>query len=670
MPNLEEYTGEIVPLQEYTGEVISDTSPEKTSQKLRGGFGSQVSAALSGENYQSVEVPTTQKLGKEYSALGTGLKTSLAEPVLWTGSFVSDDAERARQNVERQYKESKKEFPRETMIGYGLGEAAKSVPEGVIIGKGLSLAGRGISKLVGMRKSAEELADAVAVARRQGQKLIDKATTVSEKEAAKAEAERLVRETLIKRQAAQNIPAEQQEIEKLSRSESKILPVSDPQALNAEIRQAAKESFGNAEKLQQEVGGEAFNKYNKAVSELEKTNPLHLSEVGQELKSVLDDGISGGVRGGLRTVDEQQSKILEKIRDAIFGKPKKVPSAAEIEIEAAKQPSSFSDVMKRQKAKEILMAKQEEAPPYNAKLVDDLLRELRQTEQSKLPEAGTMVARGRYGSSADLIEQALEKWVGEDIYPRQIYREASEPFNRFSTKLGEALKAQEEIPYSKEPGKYLTAQKQLSDLLFGNQENTSFAKKLLGSSKVDFMAEKYVANELEGKTSGEVKEWIKKNDFFKSIPKLEEKIKTYASKLAEREAAAERMGILQKQYGKDIERVKKTAADVKKETEAVKSTLDDLRIKMADLPPEKIVDEWAKTGGLRKKLEDTGKFTSQELDNLGTEISNLSKTADKVARRQKINDFMNSILKKALIGIGGYEAAKIGYNAYQTFTGD
>jgi hypothetical protein len=326
--------------------------------------------------------------------------------------------------------------------------------------------------------------------------------------------------------------------------------------------------------------------------------------------------------------------------------------------------------MKRQNAKEILMAKQEEAPPYNAKLVDDLLRELRLTEQSKLPEAGTMVARGRYGSSADLIEQALEKWVGEDIYPRQIYREASEPFNRFSTKLGEALKAQEEIPYSKEPGKYLTAQKQLSDLLFGNQENTSFAKKLLGSSKVDSMAEKYVANELEGKTSDEVKEWIKNNDFFKSIPKLEEKIKTYASKLAEREAAAERMGILQKQYGKDIERVKKTAADVKKETEAVKSTLDDLRIKMADLPPEKIVDEWAKTGGLRKKLEDTGKFTSQELDNLGTEISNLSKTADKVARRQKINDFMNSILKKALIGIGGYEAAKIGYGAYQTFTGD
>jgi len=773
MPNLEEYTGEIVPLQEYTGEVISDTSPEKTSQKPRGGFASQVGAALSGENYQPVKTPTGEDLKREYAATGKSTLAELGKIGTGIGELIPGISEYARpatRYLTDVQKEAFKEYPQSETIAkgaeiaaqftpikkaeqfvqgaktsaellgraglisglYGLAEPTgkesytdalmektKSAGKNILLSTILGIGAIGGSKLEQKLKGSSTVEDLASRVKNSGSSFVDEAKKMANEKygsgtkAAEDEYNRILQQVKDRTESAfKESQRSQQQLEKRAReTESKIKTDEQNQSSaitesglpqfqtsedikkelhpSAQLRKFAGSEFERAESKQKMFGGEAFNKYNKAASELEKTNPLHLSEVGQELKSVLDDGISGGVRGGLRTVDEQQSKILEKIRDAIFGKPKKVPSAAEIEIEAAKQPSSFSDVMKRQKAKEILMAKQEEAPPYNAKLVDDLLRELRQTEQSKLPEAGTMVARGRYGSSADLIEQALEKWVGEDIYPRQIYREASEPFNRFSTKLGEALKAQEEISYSEKKGPFVVPQTQLEKIAFADKQSTQWTKELLGSEEVDSAAEQYAVNQLKGKDSKAVKEWLNdpKNEFIDAVSDLRNKISKYQSSLASREESTKALEGMKIETQKEIEKVVDDYSsfisniqkevdnaaslkgvvnkELKKQYDSTVKSLDKLKELFRTKTAKEINDKWL---DVRSEMEKQNVFTPQELDKLGDDIVNAAKTQ----KKQEAYDQLKYNIKKIIfskLGLTAAGAAGIG-SLYETYKGD
>jgi hypothetical protein len=524
-------------------------------------------------------------------------------------------------------------------------------------------------------KPSEELASALASARKRGDELIARATTDAEKASAKATKERLISETMIGRQETKvgKVPQETAELEKLARAEAQIPAahgVSEMQAktdLESQLRQLGQAKLAAAEEKQAKIGGKAFSDYERIAREKEKTVPLAKSPEGEALRDELTRRIEGGLDAqGLRTVDETQASILKQIRNEIFGAPPKQPSVAEIAAEAQKLPKSMSQVARERLAKEALLKKQGEGKPYNAKLVDDKLRELRQTEQSKLPEAGTLVARGRYGSSADLIENALKKWVGEGNYPRATYAEASKELNEFRTKLGEALTAREAIPYGDKTG-MLEKQGPVSKLVFGSRDSVKYARQILGDAEVNTMAKQHAANQLEGKTAEQARDWLKKSEFVYETPGLKEQVEGYIKALEKNERNAAVSKTLREQYGTAKETARKTEAATLKEVQGLKDTLQDLRIKILDATPTQLQNEWSKTDGLRARLEKTGKFTGPELDAIAQDLAAVTKAAGKLEKSEQYKALLKKIAVKAgipagIIGIGGA--------GYKAFSGD
>jgi hypothetical protein len=487
---------------------------------------------------------------------------------------------------------------------------------------GVGLIKSGIKALTG--RGGKELADALKVAKDRGDKLIAQATTEAEKTAARAEKERLISETLISRQQAkaQKTVSEGEKVQDLARQETNLpaphtsVDIAKKNDVGSKLRELGAQKFAAAEKQQQTIGGKAFEEYKNVAAQKQAVEPFSVSKPGLALKAELEGIIEGGA-GPLRTYGESSINLAKKIKNELFGIG-------------------------------------EEAKPVDFKLVDDMLRELRQTEASKAPEAATKIARERYKSAADSIEEALKKWVGEENYPREAYAKASEAFNKFRTDLGEALSAREEIPYAKEPGAYKVPEGKLPKLVFGSRENVKYAKDILGETEVSALAEQHAVNQLAGKDAKAVNDWLNKaeNAFIFEVPGLPEKLAKYGLSLARREgdiAVAER---LVKQYGKDIETAGKTAEKTKANVSKVKDTLDDLRIKMTDSSPAKLQDEWTKAGGLRKKLEDTGMFQPAQLDELGQDIAKVGAAASKVERAKLANDVGIKILKYAGVPSG------------------
>ena len=131
-----------------------------------------------------------------------------------------------------------------------------------------------------------------------------------------------------------------------------------------------------------------------------------------------------------------------------------------------------------------------------------------------------------------------------------------------------------------------------------------------------------------------------------------------AGSLARREGDAETIKLLQKQYGEARTTARGVEETATKDLEKLKGTLDDLRIKIADADPKTLRNEWTKTGGLRKALEDTGRFTPQQLDSLAQEIIRLGEVANKAERQQKYRDFAMKVGKYVGLPYLGFEAGK------------
>jgi len=487
---------------------------------------------------------------------------------------------------------------------------------------GIGLIKSGIKALTG--RGGKELADALKAAKDRGDKLIAEATTEAEKTAARAQKDRLISETIISRQQAkaQKNVSEGEKAQDLARQETNLpaphtsVDIAKKNDVGSKLRALGAQKFAAAEKQQQTIGGKAFEEYKNVAAQKQAVEPFSVSKPGLALKTELEGIIEGGA-GPLRTYGESSINLAKKIKNELFGVG-------------------------------------EEAKPVDFKLVDEMLRELRQTEASKAPEAATKIARERYKSAADSIEEALKKWVGEENYPREAYAKASEAFNKFRTDLGEALSAREEIPYAKEPGAYKVPEGKLPKLVFGSRENVKYAKNILGETEVSALAEQQAVNQLAGKDAKAVNDWLNKaeNAFIFEVPGLPEKLAKYGLSLARREgdiAVAER---LVKQYGKDIETAGKTAEKTKFNVSKIKDTLDDLRIKMTDSSPAKLQDEWTKAGGLRKKLEDTGMFQPAQLDDLGQDIAKVGAAASKIERAKLANDVGIKILKYAGVPSG------------------
>ena len=184
-------------------------------------------------------------------------------------------------------------------------------------------------------------------------------------------------------------------------------------------------------------------------------------------------------------------------------------------------------------------------------------------------------------------------------------------------------------------------------------------------------AERYAANQLSRKTSREISEWLASNEsrFIDEVPGLREKLTKYGSSLAKREGDAAVAEQLEKQYKTARQTAKQTEKQTIQRVQDVKNTLDDLRIKIADAKPQTLLDEWSKTGGLRKKLEDTNMFTPAELDSLRENIVRIGQAATKVERFERYKQFTDFIVKKSIIAAGLGGAGTGAYTAYKTIFG-
>lgn len=516
--------------------------------------------------------------------------------------------------------------------GYGVPEASKYLfgePKGPVAaglrttGEMIGLPGLGYGALAATRaagslaktltgaKSAEELARAVAAARKTGDELIAKATTAAEKEQAVATKNRLVSEAAIGKEEARvaKVPREEERLEALARQESGLVKPEGAAELSigkdvaTELRSSAKSGLSRAEATQAE-GGAAMQKYENVARQKELTSPFGLSRLGLELEKELFEIAKGG-SGPLREYGQAQIDLAKKALNELF---------------AGDKPVSF-------------------------KVADNLLREFRQLEASKTAEGATKIARERYKSAGDIVEKALENWVGKENYARPIYAEKSAAKNLFQTKLGQALTAAEEVPYVQRGLMPETRIGQIEKIVFADRDSIKFAKELMGDAQINSFGERYAANQLAGKTSKDVSKWLSGNEsrFIDEVPGLREKLTKYGASLARREGDAAVATQLEKQYAAGREAAKKTEKTTIEATEKLKSTLDDLRIKISDADPKTLRTEWSKTGGLRKALEDTGRFSPSQIDNLAKEIINLGEVADKSARQARYREIVKNI---------------------------
>lgn len=543
----------------------------------------------------------------------------------------------------------------------------------------IGTAGKAVSMLARPSKFERLLADIQARGGRLGEEAraragetLEQAQARTAAEAARIEGERIKRETAIGKleRRPEKQPIEVQQMETAARTETglpqpeTVQAIAAQQDVNSQLRALAQQGLQKAQETQATVGGGAFQRYKQVAEAKQQTAPFGTSKEGQTLLGELDNIIRGGT-GKLREFGEAEISIARKIRNELFGKRAEDIAEADVLARAAQNPNkAMSQAAKvAQARKELEAAEAAGRKPVDFQIVDNLLRELRQTQASKVPEAATAIARERYKSAADKIEDALKKWVGEENYPREAYAKASEDLNKFRTKLGEALTAVEEVPYAVEGGVSSTRQSRLAPTVFESRESVGFARQLIGSENVDRLGTQYAINQIAGKNADAVEKWLKQspNEFVYEIPGLHEKLVRYAQSLARREGDTRAMQALQKQLEKSRVEVRKTAETGKeaaaKEAAAAgktyEQTLADIDKFSRTLALEDPAKMAAKFEDIRPTLERSGAFNAAELDAFQREVTRLSRIAGEAERRQEIGIFAGKLLKKILtLGLG------------------
>lgn len=427
--------------------------------------------------------------------------------------------------------------------------------------------------------------------------------------------------------------------------------------LNSVVSDDITKKFKSAEQIQKDVGGKAFEDYKISARLKQEAQPFGESTEGKSLQKELDTIIGGGT-GDLRKFGKAEIDLAREIRTELFGRKASDISTKEIEEVASRLPSSFSQAARETQARNIILEKEARGRrPVDFQLVDNKLRELRQTEASKAPEAATAISRERFGSAADRIENALKSWIGEENYPRSVYAKSSEELNAFQNELN--LASRERGAYETGKGEVVTARNP-SDIMFRDRRSVQLAKDLLGEKEVNAYAERYAANKLVGKSPEEVNKFLKdpKNSFVYETPGLSEKLAKYGESLARREGDVKALEALQKRLAGVREDVPSISAGAQKASEAIREAVR--RVETTD--PIKLYDSFV--SDIRPKMESAGVFSRAELDQLEKDISAASKSAN----RKEAVDRITSSLMKAGLKIGGIGG--IGYEAIQTFRGE
>ena len=572
----QEYTGDVVPLQEYTGDVVplSQSQPKGTTETEKSAAPDIMGTLFPA--YGATTALTSGKLPAEVAASRTadvlkGTPGVLGVPGSLYNLFGPESESRVREGLKNlDIKITQEDVSQQNILpttkytteyfSTGAGspfgkpktegekqrrEAGSGVAEMVapgVLSKALGLGGEAFTSAFGPTSKIPSRARELGAA---GEELVT-SKAVSEVD------RRLDQVPDLKRQI-ENMTPQVKARHDMSRSEAGLSAPDERAAfetkkdLNSVVSDDISKKFKSAEQIQKDVGGKAFEDYKIAARLKQDAQPFGESTQGKALQKDLDTIIGGGA-GDLRKFGKAEIDLAREIRTELFGRRAEDISLKEVEDVASRLPKSFSQAARETQARNMILEREARGRrPVDFQLVDNKLRELRQTEASKLPEAATAIAKGRYGSAADRVENALKEWVGPENYPREIYAKASEALNRFRTRLGEALTAREEIPYATEEGMRELARP--ANILFESRESVNFGKQLLGDAEVNSLAEKFASNQLANKDADAIVKWLKdpKNEFAYEVPGLSEKLTQYGQALASREGDAKAFAELQKQ---------------------------------------------------------------------------------------------------------------------------
>jgi archaellum component FlaC len=428
--------------------------------------------------------------------------------------------------------------------------------------------------------------------------------------------------------------------------------------IDSDVTKLIGSKFKSAEEIQRSVGGKAFEDYKIAAKVKQEAQPFGQSNEGKSLQKELDAIIAGGT-GDLRKFGKAEIDIARDLRTELFGRRPQDISVKEIEEVASRLPPSFSQAARETQARNIILEKEARGRrPVDFQLVDNKLRELRQTESSKAPEAATAIARKRYGSAADLVESALKSWIGEENYPRAAYAESSEALNAFQNELN--LASRERQRYETGEGEVKTARNP-SDVMFRDRRSVQLSKDLLGEKEVNTLAERYAVNKVTSLGDpAKIDKWLdsKESTFINEIPGLSEKITKYSEALARREGDVKALEALQKRLAGVREDVPAISAGAQKAAEAIRSAVT--RVETTD--PIKLYDSFV--SDIRPKMESTGVFSRVDLDQLEKDISAASKSAN---RKEAVDRITSSLVKAGTkLAIGGGTL----YEIVQPFRGE
>ena len=682
----QEYTGDVVPLQEYTGDVVplSQSQPKGTTETEKSAapdimgtlfpaYGA-TTALTSGKLPAEVAASRTADVlkgtpgvlgvpGSLYNLFGPESESRVREGLKNLGIKITQQ-DVSQQNILPTTKYTTEYFS--TGAGSPFGkpktegekqrrEAGSGVAEMVapgVLSKALGLGGEAFTSAFGPTSKIPSRARELGAA---GEELVT-SKAVSEVD------RRLDQVPDLKRQI-ENMTPQVKARHDMSRSEAGLSAPDERAAfetkkdLNSVVSDDISKKFKSAEQIQKDVGGKAFEDYKIAARLKQDAQPFGESTQGKALQKDLDTIIGGGA-GDLRKFGKAEIDLAREIRTELFGRRAEDISLKEVEDVASRLPKSFSQAARETQARNMILEREARGRrPVDFQLVDNKLRELRQTEASKAPEAATAIARGRYGSAADRVEGALKTWIGEENYPRSVYAKSSEELNSFQNELN--LVSRERGAYETGKGEVVTARNP-SDIMFRDRRSVQLSKDLLGEKEVNEYAERYAANKLVGKSPEEVDKFLKdpKNAFVYEIPGLPEKLAKYGESLSRREGDVKALEALQKRLSGVREDVPTISAGAQKASETIREAVR--RVETTD--PIKLYDSFV--SDIRPKMESTGVFSRADLDQLEKDIS----VASKSANRKEAVDRITSFLMKVGLKIGGIGG--LGYEAIQTFRGD
>jgi len=195
---------------------------------------------------------------------------------------------------------------------------------------------------------------------------------------------------------------------------------------------------------------------------------------------------------------------------------------------------------------------------------------------------------------------------------------------------------------------------------FADQKDTAF--KTIEEFEKTFSFDPQVAFNKKGFDAKKFRAWMERNDFYKEIPGLEDKLKAYGQALSKGEQEANVMKTLRSQKEKEagaiVEEFKKVKKDIASQIETEKKSFDkkikefanqkDAAFKTIEkfektfsFDPQAAVNNWVE---LRSELEKTGVFDSAALNEFESVLN-------KAAKEQKSKEFTDEVKKLLTDGV-------------------